>query len=347
MPLGNGRLGAMMFGGLAEERIILNESSVWSGSRQDADRPDAYKVLPEIQKLLLEGMNPQAEGLVNSNFICQGPGSSGGTGNGQYGCYQVLGNLHLSFSGGSPAAVENYRRELNLGDAIAHVEFTRAGVRFTREMFATAADHVMVLRLSADHPKQISFEARLDRPERFETVADGKNGLLMTGQLDNGLGGGGVRYAARVRVLNRGGEVSVVKNRLRVQEADEIVLLIAGGTDYQGFTGRQTKDPVAATRIDLNKAARKPYEALRLAHVADYCQYFQRVSLYLEPRDPSAASKPTPQRIKAAQADPGDPGLAALYFNFGRYLLISSSRPGGFPANLQGIWAEEIHTPWT
>ncbi|MGH7969163.1 MAG: glycoside hydrolase N-terminal domain-containing protein, partial [Limisphaerales bacterium] len=106
-PLGNGRLGAMLFGGLDEERIILNESSVWSGSRQDADRPDAYRVLPEIQKLLLEGRNPQAEALVNANFICKGPGSSGGTGNGQYGCYQVLGNLHLSFSDDSPAPVEN------------------------------------------------------------------------------------------------------------------------------------------------------------------------------------------------------------------------------------------------
>jgi alpha-L-fucosidase 2 len=346
-PLGNGRLGAMMFGGPDEERIILNESSVWSGSRQDADRPEAYKVLPEIQKLLLEGRNLEAEALVNSNFICKGPGSSGGTGNGQYGCYQVLGNLHLSFSGDTHAPVENYRRELNLNEATAHVEFERAGVKFTREMFASAPDQVMVLRLSADHSKEISFEARLDRPERFETAGDGKNGLLMIGQLDNGLGGAGVRYAARVHVLNRGGEVSVRENRLSVKEADEVILLIAGGTDYQGFAGRQTKDPVAATRIDLNKAAKRPYEALRQAHVADYQKYFQRVSFYLEPRSATAGIKPTPQRIRAAEGDQGDPGLAALYFNFGRYLLICSSRPGGFPANLQGIWAEETHTPWT
>lgn len=336
-----------MFGGPDEERIILNESSVWSGSRQDADQPDSYKVLPQIQKLLLEGRNADAEALVNANFICQGPGSSGGTGHGQYGCYQVLGNLHFSFSRDSQAPVENYRRELDLENAIAHVEFERAGIKFTREMFASAPDQVMVLRWSADHPKAISFETRLDRPERFETVADGNNGLLMTGQLDNGLGGGGVRYATRVRVLNRGGEVWVSQNRLRVKEANEVTLLIAAGTDYRGFAGRQTKNPVAATRRDLNKAARKPYEALRRAHIADYRRYFQRVSLHLEPRDATAAGKPTPQRIRAAKDDPGDPGLAALYFNFGRYLLISSSRPGGFPANLQGIWAEEIQTPWT
>src|SRR5258706_2602081 len=125
-PLGNGRLGAMMFGGANEERIVLNESSVWSGSRQDADRSEAYKVLPEIRKLLLEGKNPEAEALVNANFICKGPGSGGGTGKGQYGCYQVLGNLHLTFPNDSQAPVENYRRELNLNDAIARVEFRRA-----------------------------------------------------------------------------------------------------------------------------------------------------------------------------------------------------------------------------
>jgi alpha-L-fucosidase 2 len=346
-PLGNGRLGAMMFGGIDEERIVLNESSVWSGSRQDADRPDAYKVLPEIRKLLLEGKNPEAEALVNANFICKGPGSSNGTGNGQYGCYQVLGNLHLTFPHDSQAPIENYRRELNLNEAIAWMQFTRAGVTFTQEMFVSAPNQVMLLRLSADSSKEISFEARLDRPERFETSEDGQNGLLMCGQLDNGLGGGGVRYAARVRVLNRGGEVSVKENVLRITKADEVILLIAAATDYQGFAGRPTKSPLRATLDDLNKAARKSFKSLRQAHVADYQKYFQRVSLHLEPRNAAAANKPTPQRIKAARADAGDPGLPALYFNFGRYLLISSSRPGGFPANLQGIWAEEIQTPWT
>ncbi len=168
-PLGNGRLGAMMLGGVNEERIILNESSVWSGSRQDADRPNAYKVLPEIRKLLLEGENPEAEALVNANFICKGPGSSNGTGNGQYGCYQVLGNLHLTFPNDTQAPIENYRRELNLNEAIARMQFTRAGVIFTREMFVSAPDQVMVLRLSADRSKEISFEARLDRLERFGT----------------------------------------------------------------------------------------------------------------------------------------------------------------------------------
>ena len=346
-PLGNGRLGAMMFGGVNDERIVLNESSVWSGSRQDADRPDAYKVLPEIQKLLLEGKNIEAEALMSAKFTCKGPGSSGGTGNDQYGCYQVLGNLHLSFPDDTNSPIKNYRRELNLNDAVADVEFTRDGVTFTREMFASAPDQVMVLRLSANHAKEISFDARLDRPERFETAGDGDNGLLMTGQLDNGLGGKGVRYVVRIRVLNHGGEVSVRGNILSVSKADEVILLIAAGTDYQGFAGRQTKDPLAATLDDLNKAAKKSYKLLRKAHIADYQKYFQRVSLNLKSTDSEAAARLTPERIQLAKKNGGDPGLAALYFNFGRYLLISSSRPGGLPPNLQGIWAEEIHTPWT
>jgi alpha-L-fucosidase 2 len=341
-PLGNGRLGAMMFGGVDDERVVVNESSVWSGSPQDSDRAGASKVLPEIRRLLLEGKNTDAEALVNANFTCKGPGSGGPT----YGCYQVLGNLHLSFVPKGPtASVTGYRRELNLDAAVAQLQFERGGVTFIREMFVSAPDQVMVLHLQANHPGKISFEARLDRPERFVTVADGRD-LLMTGQLDNGTDGKGLRYSARVRVLNKGGNVSVAGNVLKVENADETTVLISAATDYQGFSGRETKDPEAASLDDLNKAAGKSYSALRKAHIADYQKYFRRVSLQLGHANEPSANLPTPARIKAMKEGADDPGLAALYFNFGRYLLISSSRPGGLPPNLQGIWAEEIHTPW-
>lgn len=343
LPLGNGRLGAMMFGSVNDERIVLNESSVWSGSRQDADRPDAFKSLPEIRRLLLAGKNVEAEALVNANFTCQGPGSGGG----QYGCYQVLGNLHLLFETDSNTPVENYRRELNLNDAMARMQFTRGGVTFTREMFSSKPDEVMVLRLTASRAGQISFDLKLDRPERFETVAAAQNELLMTGQLDNGTDGKGLKYAARVRVLNRHGQVRAIGNTLRVSGADDVVLLVSAATDYQGFAGRQTMDPSAASLNDLDRAGDKSFKKLLAAHVADYRKYFQRVALHLEPSSAETASLPTPRRIELASERGGDPNLAALYFNFGRYLLISSSRPGGFPPNLQGIWAEEIHTPWT
>ncbi len=340
--MGNGRLGVMMFGGVDAERIVLNENSVWSGSRQDADRPDAYKVLPEIRRLLLEGRNPEAEALVNSNFTCKGPGSIGG----QYGCYQVLGNLHLTFLSDTNAPVESYRRELNLDDAVTRMKFKRGGITFSREMFVSAPDQVAALRLMADRPKNISFTVRLDRPERFESMADGKNGLLITGQLDNGMDGKGVRYVARLRVLSKGGEVSVRGNVLSVSNADETILMITAATDYRGFAGRQTKDPGAVTLSEMRKASGKSFESLRKTHAEDYQKYFRRVSLLIDPAVPDPSGKPTPERIRLEQ-ERHDPGLAALYFNFGRYLLISSSRPGGLPSNLQGIWAEEVHTPWT
>ena len=287
----------------------------------------------------------EAEALVNAHFTCKGPGSRAGTGDGQYGCYQVLGNLHLIFQSDTNAPVENYRRELDLNDAVTHLEFKRGGVNFTREMFVSAPDQVMVLRLTADQPGQISFDARLDRPERFETVADGKNGLLMTGQLDNGVDGKGVRYVARVRVLNQGGEVSVHGNVLTVNQANEVVLLISAATDYQGFAGRQTKDPLAAS---LERFESKPQRNLTGAASRRTLRIIKNISSAFRftsnPPMQTEANQPTPKRIELAKEHGGDPGLAALYFNFGRYLLISSSRPGGFPANLQGIWAEEIHT---
>jgi alpha-L-fucosidase 2 len=341
-PLGNGRLGAMQFGGVDEERIVLNESSVWSGSRQDADRPDAHQALPEIRRLLQEGRNVEAEALVNQNFTCKGPGSAGG----QYGCYQVLGNLHLTFDGAT-GSVEKYRRELDLDRAIATTRFTRGGIQFERELFVSAPDQVIVLVLKASQRGQISFTARLDRPERFETVADGTSGLLMTGQLDNGVDGKGLQYAARLRMLKRGGTASIQGHALQVRDADEVTILISAATDYRGFAGRQTADPLATSKLDLDLAAKKSVESMRRAHIADYQRYFHRVSLQLSPANADTTRLPTPRRIALANTNGGDPGLAALYFNFGRYLLISSSRPGGFPANLQGIWAEEIKTPWT
>ncbi len=343
-PMGNGRLGAMMFGGVDEERIVLNESSVWSGSRQDADRQDAHKVLPEIRRLLLEGKNPEAEALVNANFTCKGPGSSGR----QYGCYQVLGNLRLAFSSQDKhAPVTEYQRELSLNDAVTRLQFSRGGVSFQREMFVSKPAEAMILRLTANKSGQISFAATLDRPERFETAGNGTNGLLMTGQLDNGVDGQGVRYAARVRVVNQGGSVSVAGNVLHVNKADEVVLYITAATDYRGFAGRQLTDPVAASEDDLNQATGRSHDSLREAHVTDYQKYFQRVSLQIGPFDAAAAAKPTRERIKAFRAGADDLALPVLYFNFGRYLFISSSRAGGLPPNLQGIWAEELVTPWT
>jgi alpha-L-fucosidase 2 len=346
LPLGNGRLGAMVFGGVNEEHIVLNESSLWSGSPQDADRPDAAKYLPEIRRLLLEGKNAEAEKLVYEHFTCQGPGSARARGKDvQYGSYQTLGNLKINFPA-KANGVSRYRRELNLENAIARVQYEQDGVKYLRETFVSAYDQVVVVRLSASRPASIDFAASLNRPERFSVSAEDGNSLLMTGQLNNGIDGKGMRYAARLRALNNGGEVSTDGNSMVVKSANEVVLLMTAATDYMGFAGRRTPDPVAASANDLSKAATKAFAALKAAHVKDYQHYFNRVSLQLRPAPSDATSKPMPARLKAFAGGAKDPGLAALYFQYGRYLLISSSRPGGLPANLQGIWAEEVQTPW-
>lgn len=346
LPLGNGRLGAMVFGGVGEERIILNEGTLWSGGPQDSDQGEAAQYLPEIRRLLLEGKNLEAEELVYKHFTAKGAGSARGKGkDAPYGAYQVLGNLRLKFAGGDTGTA-NYRRELDLENAAAKISYTQNGVNFTREIFVSAPDQAIIVRLTADKPKSITFDAGLDRPERFTTVADGKNGLLMSGQLNNGTDGLGMKYAARLRVLNQGGEVATIDKSVSVKNADEAILFVTAATDYQGFAGRKTADPQAASLNDLTKTAAKTYKNLWAAHVKDYQQYFNRVRLNFGPTKPELLKLTTPERLKNYGDGTGDPNFAALYFAFGRYLLISSSRPGGLPANLQGIWAEDAQTPW-
>jgi alpha-L-fucosidase 2 len=345
LPLGSGRLGALVFGGVAEERVILNESSLWSGSPQDADRPDAAKYLPEIRRLLLEGKNVEAERLTYAHFTSRGPGSGRGAGKDvQYGSYQELGKLLLKFDAGNSGATD-YRRELDISRATARVTYTQRGTRFTREYFTSAPDELFIVRLTADRPGAITFDAALERPERFEVRADGPRGLLMTGQLNNGTDGRGMKYAARLRVANRGGTASAEGKSVSVKGADEVLLFVTAATDYLGFAGRRTADPVGASARDMSRAT-KPYSRLLDAHVADYRRFFDRVTLRLGPANAASAALPTPARLRAAAEGAPDPGLAALYFQFGRYLLISSSRPGGLPANLQGIWAEGVQAPW-
>jgi alpha-L-fucosidase 2 len=347
-PLGNGRLGAMVFGGVTDERVVLNETGMWSGGPQDADRPGAAAALPEIRRLLLAGHNAEAEKLVNASFTCAGRGSGYGAGaNVPYGCYQMLGNLGLHFvAPGADAPVTDYRRELDLADAVARVSYEQAGVHFTREAFVSAPDEAIVLRLTADRPGSLSFDVRLDRPERATTEVVGADRLRMTGQLNNGTDGRGVRFAAFVRALHRGGTVRGAAGGLEVRGADEVTLLVTAATDIHTFAGRRSDDPEAMAAGDLAHAAAKPYAELRRAHIADYRQWFDRVSLRLGPENPAQEARPTPDRLRAFHAGAPDPGLPALFFDFGRYLLISSSRPGGLPANLQGLWAEEIQTPW-
>jgi len=503
LPIGNGRLGAMIFGKVGRERIALNEDTVWSGSRVNWNRKDAARNLPKIRELLLAGKNAEAEQMVNQTFTCVGGGSRGGA-NGPWGCFQELGNLNIVWgsdvesvpldkwkykmietpgvkdihehrrevrrlvaeavkvevddndwmeyeiadgkavrgarrfnindkvvlrhhlrltekqtselgvvrvgsrarnghvhvngqkvgdlggwrSGGHARfekdvsellkpgdnviaiycgnyrrrgqmpvaitldpteAVKDYRRSLDLRDAISTVEFEKEGVKYEREAFASAPDQVMAFRFTADRPGKISFAATLSRLQSFKTVADVSAGLLLTGRTSARRGVEGMKFVARLRAINSGGKVSVRDGTLHVDSADEALLLVAAATDYRGFAGRNTPDPSRATSDDIAKAVKKPYRELRADHVADHRSYFDRVSLKLDgstDESRAAAALPTDERHAALCRGGTDPALAALYFNFGRYLLIGSSRPGTMPANLQGLWAEGIATPW-
>lgn len=349
LPLGSGRLGAMVFGDTQNERIVLNEISMWSGRRQSADRPDAHKSLPEIRRLLADGKVKEAQDLVAKEFTCSGLGSSSGTGaNAPYGCYQTLGDLILAFHD-EPGETTNYRRQLDMREAVAVVEYERGGVQYKRETFVSAPNEAIITRISANKPKALAFDAKLTRAERSETSSTSPNELLIQGYLNDGDGGNGMHYAARLKAVANGGKVSVDGDHLKVQDADEVLLFVTAATDYDGFAGRHTKDPVNASMDDMNGATAKSYAQLKNAHIKDHQRFFNRVSLSLSNGSPDSAEVvklPTDQRLVSQAKGGSDPSLAALYFNFGRYLLISSSRPGGLPANLQGLWAEEIQTPW-
>ncbi len=346
LPVGNGRLGGMVFGRVCRERIQLNEDSVWSGSPQEADNPEAVAARPEVRRLLFAGGYPAAQALAAEKMLCKGPGTGSGSGaDVQFGCYQTLGDLWLDFATPS-RRIEDYRRELDLNTAVARVRYRAGGVLFTREVFASAPAQALVVRLTCEQPGGLSLAIRLDRPERFSTEAEGPDGLAMRGQLLDGKGGDdGLRYVARLRARAEDGRIETEGNALRVTGATTVTLLLTAGADYRldppTYRGGA---PEEATRTQLEAAAAMPYGLLKADHIAEYQRYFHRAKLALARTE--ASDLPTDERLEAFGSQGGDPALAALLFDYGRYLLISSSRPGDLPANLQGIWATGIRTPW-
>ncbi|MBL7140621.1 MAG: glycoside hydrolase N-terminal domain-containing protein [Planctomycetes bacterium] len=343
LPVGNGRLGCMVFGGIAQERFALNEDTVWSGAPIPVpDDPGLAGRIPEVRRLLFEEQYAEAEKLMweivepVSKFHDQFFGSA-----------QILGNLDLRFDGLD--AVSDYRRDLDLDSAIARTRFACDGVTFTREVFSSEPDQVIVARFAADKPGSITFTASLTRPERFTTRADGSDALVMSGQLPGSRGAeNGLHYIARVKAVAEGGTVAVQDNALRIEGADAVTLLIAAGTDYlpkpPDFRGNPHEEITAG---QLAAAAAKSYDALRSAHLATHQALMRRVELHLDATSAAdRAAMPTDERLEAFQKDADDAGLIALLFQYGRYLLMSSSRPGTQPANLQGIWVDGTNPSW-
>lgn len=343
LPLGNGALGVMVYGDVNRERIQLNEESMWSGSVQESDNPDAFKAQAKIRQLLFEGKYKEATELTNKTQICRGVGSNrANAANAPFGCFQTLGDLWID--SGDDGSYENYYRELDMNDAVVRVRYTQKGVNYSREIFTSNPDQVMVARFTADKPGKLSFSCTMNRPERYKTTSK-DNQLIMKGSLSDGKGGEGLQYMARLKAINKNGKVSCRDGRLIVENADEVILLLSASTDYVlSYPEYKGRDYERITAENLEHASTKKYEQLLDDHKKEYQQYFQRVSLNLTPGEMDRI--PTDERLASFKKTKKDPHLAELVFQFGRYLLISSSRPGTLPANLQGIWANKIQSAW-
>ncbi|NDV67962.1 glycoside hydrolase N-terminal domain-containing protein [Dysgonomonas sp. 25] len=335
IPLGNGRIGMMPWGGVDKERIILNEISLWAGSKQDADNPDANKHLSEIRRLLFENKNKEAQELMYKTFTCLG---GGGTDITRFGNYQNLGNLYIqSLYSDSLAPVSRYKRWLDMDKALSGTSYQKGGITYHREYFTSFTEDVGIIRYTADKKEAISLLLSLQRDENYQ-IAIEDNCLTITGQMPSASPDGGVIYYGKIRVENQGGELALKGNKVEVRNADEVVIYVSLATDF----GKSVPAQVIAS--DVLRKADKDYLHARKQHSEAYQQLFGRVDVTLGRNDNS--SFPIDKRLEAFVSDKTDADLAALYMQYGRYLLISSTRKGGLPPNLQGLWAPQIYTPW-
>ncbi len=331
LPVGNGRLGAMVFGGTTRERLQLNEDTLWSGGPYDPVNPDARAALPEVRRLIDAGAFAEAQTLANARLM--------GLPKTQM-AYQPVGDLLLDLPGAAGEA-SAYWRELDLDAAIATTSFTLGETRFRREVFASPGERVIAVHMTGDRPFDLLVGLTSPQPGARIVAAGGM--LTLTGRNgERASVAGKLRFAARVRVVTDGGSVAVDGDRLRVTGTRSVTLLVAMGTSFRRFDD-VSGDPEAATLAAVDGAARRGIARLRSEASAAHRMLFRRVRLDLGRT--AMADRPTDERV-LADAAVADPALATLYFNYGRYLLIASSRPGSQPANLQGIWNAETSPPW-
>ncbi|MBO9202368.1 MULTISPECIES: glycoside hydrolase family 95 protein [Niastella] len=336
LPLGNGRLGMMPDGGVMQENIVLNDITLWSGAPQDANNYEANKKLPEIQQLLLAGKNDEAQALIDKDFICTGKGS----GAEPFGCYQTLGRLGIAFNydGTANVPVTNYSRQLSLHNALATCSYKVGDVTYKREYFTSFGNDVGIVKLTASEAGKLNVEVSLSREEKASVTVTG-NRLEIAGQLENGTNGKGMQYAALVSVKLIGGSLSTVNNKLVVKNATEAVLFFSAKTSFKDAAYRQHVQQL------LDNAMLVAYDAEKKKHVSNYGKLFNRLQVDLG--SSGADELPTDQRLeKFYNATTPDNRLTVLFYQYSRYLSISSTRVGLLPPNLQGLWAHEVHTPW-
>ena len=351
LPIGNGQLGAMIFGGAQREHLQLNEATLWAGGPYDPNNTNALAALPEARKLVFDGQYDEAHKLISDKMMAvplrQMP-------------YETLGDLFLNFP--TNAAIENYRRELDLDTAVASVSYTANGVHFKREIFSSPVDQVIVIHLTADKPGQISFTAGMTTPQKVEMstevntfkphIGATNDATLVMNGVNAEMRGikGALKFQARVRVLPDRGTIFAGADKISVAGADSVTLLIAAATSYKNYHD-VSGDPEGITKKQIAEAHKKWWnghvadgiDTTRADHVAAHQKLFRRVALDLGETD--SVKLPTDVRI-AHFADGNDPQLATLYFQFARYLLICCSRPGGQPATLQGLWNDSMTPPW-
>ncbi|HTB85542.1 MAG TPA: glycoside hydrolase family 95 protein, partial [Candidatus Sulfotelmatobacter sp.] len=336
LPIGNGRLGAMIFGGVGREHLQLNESTLWAGGPYNPNNTNALAALPVARQLVFDGKYDEASAYISSNMMAIPIREM---------AYQTLGDLWLNFPTNGP--VQDYRRDLDLDTAIATVNFTENGVRYKREIFASAPDQVIVIRLTADQSGKISFTAGLDTPQAATNSIEVNTSIPFPNRTNdativmNGVNGdlrgikGALKFQARLRVLPVNGKISMNGNKITVANADSVTLLIAAATSYKNYRD-VSGNPDTITRRQIEGAYSQWYSAntifgedtLLNNHIADYQKFFHRVSLTLDTDEP--LNIPTDERIKNF-ANGNDPQFATVYFQFARYLLIACSRYGGQP----------------
>jgi alpha-L-fucosidase 2 len=344
MPIGNGFVGAMLYGGVGTERIQFNEHSLWSGGpgspnyNQDTNKHDAHKFLPEMRKALLDGDAKKADALGKEHLRSLGS-EDRDVADANFGRYQTFGELTIET--GHEGEAQNYRRALDLSTGLHTVEYSLGGAKFTRTAFCSNPDRVLVVRFEADKPGQQNLFLQIASPHLIKTSAKGRV-FTVIGTVENN----GLKIDARIAVLNEGGTVSANAKGIRVTGADRATFILVAGTDYaQRWPTFRGADPAAKNIQTLKTAAAKEYTELKTVHIDDHRALHGRVAIDLGTSSEEVRALPTDERVSRNKETP-DHGLEALYFQFGRYLLIGSSRPGGLPANLQGIWCNEQVPAW-
>ncbi|MEA3225307.1 MAG: glycoside hydrolase family 95 protein [Planctomycetota bacterium] len=338
LPVGNGRLGAMIFGGAAQERLQFNDDTLWTGEPHEYQHEGAAEYLPTVRKLLFEDRQRQADRLAAEHMMSVPLRQEK---------YQPFGDLILNFPGHDEH--NDYSRQLDIDAGVSTVRYRVGDATFTREVFSSFPDQVIVVRLSCDKPGQLTFTTRLESPHAgTETLVMGKS-LVLRGRLREYMDKRSktrkpsiLKFAARLDWRTQGGRAEVVDNGLDVKEADSVTLVLAAATSFKNFQD-VSRDPAAACRRTIRAVKNKNYDTLWKSHVADHRHLFRRAAFDVGAGD--ATDQPTDERIKNF-AEQNDPELMELYFQYGRYLMIASSRPGSQPANLQGIWNDKLAPPW-